>query len=63
MHKYNEDGKKYYGEWQKGSTIMQKLEGPKGEGAIDYPNGDRFEGCFHLNFCLPPPDSKNTPSS
>ena len=50
MHKYNEDGKKYYGEWQKGSTIMQKLEGPKGEGAIDYPNGDRFEGCFHLNF-------------
>lgn len=50
MKKYNEDGKKYRGEWQSGSVIQQKLEGPVGKGSIDYPNGDRFEGFFHLSF-------------
>ena len=50
MHKYNEDGKLYYGKWQFGDTVKQLLEGPIGEGAIDYPNGDRFEGFFHLSY-------------
>ena len=42
MYKRNEDGKKYHGNWQDGSVIQQKLDGPIGEGSIDYPNGDRF---------------------
>lgn len=50
MHKRNEEGKIYHGSWQQGSVILQKLDGPIGEGSIDYPNGDRFEGCFHLSF-------------
>ena len=50
MHKRNEDGKRYHGDWQEGSVILQKLEGPVGDGSIDYPNGDRFEGYFHLSF-------------
>lgn len=50
MHKRNEDGKKYHGDWQEGSVIQQKLDGPIGDGSIDYPNGDRFEGYFHLSF-------------
>ena len=50
MRKYNEDGKIYYGEWQLGDTVKQLLEGPIGKGAIDYPNGDRFEGFFHLSY-------------
>ena len=50
MHKRIEDGKIYHGEWQEGSVIQQKLDGPIGDGSIDYPNGDRFEGYFHLSF-------------
>ncbi|MBP5527768.1 MAG: hypothetical protein J6X79_04855 [Bacteroidales bacterium] len=50
MHKKNEDGKIYHGDWQEGSVIQQRLEGPVGNGSIDYPNGDRFEGYFHLSF-------------
>ena len=50
MHKKNEDGKIYHGGWQHGSVIQQKLDGPYGDGSIDYPNGDRFEGYFHLSF-------------
>ena len=50
MYKRNEDGKRYHGDWQEGSVIQQKLEGPVGDGSIDYPNGDRFEGYFHLSF-------------
>ena len=50
MYKRDEDGKRYHGEWQEGSVIQQKLEGPVGDGSIDYPNGDRFEGYFHLSF-------------
>lgn len=50
MHKRDEDGKRYHGDWQEGSVILQKLEGPVGNGSIDYPNGDRFEGYFHLSF-------------
>ena len=50
MHKKNENGKIYHGEWQHGSVIQQILEGPVGDGSIDYPNGDRFEGYFHLSY-------------
>lgn len=50
MHKRNEDGKIYHGDWQEGSVIRQKLDGPQGNGSIDYPNGDRFEGYFHLSY-------------
>lgn len=50
MHKRNEDSKFYHGEWQEGSVILQKLDGPVGNGIIEYPNGDRFEGYFHLSF-------------
>ena len=35
MHKRNENGKKYHGDWQEGSVILQKLEGPVGQGSID----------------------------
>lgn len=40
----------YKGGWQNGSVIRQVLEGPKGEGQVSYPNGDKFKGYFHLNF-------------
>lgn len=40
----------YRGEWQFGDTILQRLEGPIGQGRVEYPNGDRFEGYFHLNY-------------
>ncbi|UKK48958.1 hypothetical protein L6475_03045 [Prevotella sp. E9-3] len=50
MRQLNENGKKYYGDWQWGDTIRQQLQGPIGNGAIDYPNGDRFEGFFHLSY-------------
>jgi hypothetical protein len=43
-------GIKYKGGWQKGSVISQILEGPIGNGVVDYSNGDRFEGFFHLNY-------------
>ena len=35
---------KYVGSWQHGSTVLQKLDGPIGDGAVYYPNGDRFKG-------------------
>ena len=41
---------KYFGEWQSGSTILQKLDGPIGEGRVEFPNGDKFEGYFYLSF-------------
>lgn len=44
------DGRVYNGEWQYGDVILQKLEGPIGDGSVDYPNGDRFEGSFHLSY-------------
>ena len=40
----------YHGAFQEGDTILQKLEGPYGQGAVDYPNGDHFEGFFHLSY-------------
>lgn len=40
----------YKGSWQNKNTIMQELEGPIGKGMVFYPNGDRFEGMFHLSF-------------
>ena len=43
-------GIKYKGGWQAGSVISQKLEGPMGNGVVTYPNGDHFEGYFHLNY-------------
>lgn len=50
MLNHNENGKVYHGGWQQGSVVQQKLEGPIGNGTINYPNGDRFEGFFHLSF-------------
>ena len=41
---------KYIGKWQEKSVILEKLEGPIGEGRVEFPNGDTFEGCFHLSF-------------
>ena len=41
---------KYYGEWQEGSVILEKLTGPIGNGRVEFPNGDSFEGIFHLSF-------------
>ena len=40
----------YKGDYQIGETIGQKLQGPIGEGSVKYPNGDSFEGFFHLNY-------------
>lgn len=40
----------YKGGWQNESIVMQKLGGPKGNGKVFYPNGDHFEGFFHLNY-------------
>ena len=50
MHKLNEDGKKYIGHWQGGDVIREELKGPYGNGIMEYPNGDRFEGYFHLSY-------------
>lgn len=41
---------KYYGEWQQGSSILQRLEGPYGQGSVEFADGNRFEGCFYLSF-------------
>lgn len=40
----------YKGGWQWGETILQKLEGPIGNGEVWYPNGDHFKGVFHLSY-------------
>ena len=40
----------YKGGWQWGDTILQKLEGPIGDGEVWYPNGDHFKGAFHLSY-------------
>lgn len=40
----------YKGLWQYGSTIKQELKGPIGDGQVTYPNGDRFNGYFHLSY-------------
>lgn len=41
---------KYFGEWQERSVVSEKLEGPTGQGRVEFPNGDRFEGYFYLHF-------------
>ena len=47
---------KYYGEWQEGSVILEKLTGPIGDGRVEFPNGDSFEGVFYLSFaCISGP--------
>ena len=48
--KNSNNGILYQGEWQQGSVILQKLEGPIGDGVVRYPNGDYFEGRFHLSY-------------
>lgn len=40
----------YIGDWQFGDTVRQQLEGPIGEGIVEYPNGDKFKGFFLLNY-------------
>ncbi|MBR1687156.1 MAG: hypothetical protein IJ710_01325 [Prevotella sp.] len=40
----------YKGGWQWGDTILQRLEGPIGDGEVWYPNGDHFKGAFHLSY-------------
>ena len=40
----------YKGGWQFKDVILEKLEGPVGEGDVTFPNGDRFHGIFHLNY-------------
>ena len=40
----------YKGGWQFGDTIRQELKGPIGDGQVNYPNGDRFKGYFHLSY-------------
>lgn len=40
----------YDGWFEFGDVIRQELKGPKGEGSVIYPNGDHFEGFFHLNY-------------
>ena len=44
------NGIKYNGSWQYEDAILQRLEGPYGKGSVEYPNGDRFEGFFHLSY-------------
>lgn len=44
------DAVKYIGRWQQKSVILEKLEGPIGEGSVEFPCGAKFEGCFHLSF-------------
>lgn len=41
---------RYNGEWQQGSTVSQKLEGPIGYGSAEFENGDIFEGMFLLSY-------------
>lgn len=43
-------GIKYHGSWQFKDVIRQELAGPIGQGVLEYPNGDRFEGFFHLSY-------------
>lgn len=45
-----QSGIKYDGGYQFGDTILQRLQGPTGEGKVLYPNGDSFKGYFHLNY-------------
>ena len=40
----------YKGGWQFADTILEKLEGPIGQGKVLYPNGDHFKGEFHLSY-------------
>ena len=43
-------GIEYDGWFEFGDVIRQELKGPKGNGSVIYPNGDHFEGFFHLNY-------------
>lgn len=48
--KISKFGKTYSGNWQYGNTIRQELTGPIGDGTIEYENGDKFSGHFHLSY-------------
>lgn len=50
MIKIQKFSKTYCGGWQHGDTIRQELKGPIGEGSVDYDNGDKFSGYFHLSY-------------
>ena len=43
-------GIEYIGNYQFEDVIRQELKGPIGQGVVKYPNGDRFEGFFHLSY-------------
>ena len=40
----------YRGRWEHKDVILEKLEGPVGDGEVLYPNGDHFKGCFNLSY-------------
>ena len=40
----------FVGCYQFGDVIRQEPKDPKGNGTVRYPNGDHFEGFFHLNY-------------
>lgn len=44
------NGLEYIGNYQFEDVIRQELQGPLGQGTVKYPNGDRFEGYFHLSY-------------
>lgn len=44
------NGLEYIGDYQFEDVIRQELKGPLGQGIVKYPNGDRFEGFFHLSY-------------
>ena len=44
------NGIEYIGDYQFEDVIRQELKGPIGQGVVKYPNGDRFEGFFHLSY-------------
>lgn len=46
----SKNGLEYIGGYQFEDVIRQELRGPIGQGTVKYPNGDRFEGSFHLSY-------------
>lgn len=48
--KNQKNGIEYIGGFQLKDTILEQLQGPIGKGKVLYPNGDCFQGYFHLSF-------------